>query len=574
MKKRFRLLLIIAFVGIGVWFLLPTVRWYFVVPQQMKDLAAGSREQIRDYGQENARTDIDALVAAATSGSTDPVGSDFAFLVDQARANYRSEGREIPSTWTAEAVLAGFRDEQEAFDLIETHYRDELTELKSLKNRIITLGLDLSGGISVVLEADRDSLSERLGRRPTDEDLDEAIDRAMEILNNRIDQFGVTEPQIRRLEGGRISIEIPGDDDRERVNSFLMGKGSLGLYIVDDEATQTLIELQRTTPGWDPEVHGTDSIPAGVDVLPYVTRDEYGIDEQVRYIAIKSDIETYGLDGNSITEAQTSRDPITQQPVVNFVLNREGAEIFRRLTAANVGKSLAVVMDDKVRFYANISDEIGGGQVQVSGFSQEEADSMALVLRTAALPVDLIVLSQETVGAALGREAIDTGIRSIIVGFALVIVFMVVYYLRAGLIADIALVLNLFFLTAILSVFNLTLTLTSIAGIILTVGMAVDANVIIFERIREESRLGKTAGAAVEAGYQKALWTVLDANITTFIAAIFLSQLGSGPIEGFAVTLAVGIVSSMFTALVVSRLFFDFGTDVLNRQKLSIGWGR
>ncbi len=306
--------------------------------------------------------------------------------------------------------------------------------------------------------------------------------------------------------------------------------------------------------------------------MEYVSRDEYGIDERVNWIVIYEDINEYGLDGSHIQDAQVARDQLTNRPTVNFVLDGEGADRFAALTRDNVGTSLAIVMDDTVRAYARIQEEIPTGQVRITGFTEEEAQNIALVLRTAALPVELDVVNQQVVGASLGETAINVGLQSIAYGFALIILFMVLYYKGAGLVADVALILNLFFIVSILSAFNLTLTLTSIAGIILTVGMAVDANVIIFERIKEEYRLGKGARSAVRAGFQKAFWTIMDANTTTFIAALFLSQLGSGPVQGFAVTLAVGILSSMFTALVVTRLFFEFSTEVLKRTKLSIAW--
>ena len=266
-------------------------------------------------------------------------------------------------------------------------------------------------------------------------------------------------------------------------------------------------------------------------------------------------------------------EPLTNQPTANFVLDSAGAEIFANLTRANNGETMAIVLDERVRTRAVINDPITGGQVQISGFNQEEAQNIATVLRTAALPVELQIVSQRAVGASLGADAVQAGLRSIALGFGLVIIFMLFYYHGAGVIADLALILNLFFIVSILSVFNLTLTLTSIAGVILTVGMAVDANVIIFERIREEYRLGKSPQASVNSGFQKAFWTIMDANVTTFIAALFLSQLGTGPVQGFAITLAVGIVSSMFTALFLSRLIFDFGTEVLRRSRLSLGWG-
>ncbi len=571
MSKRLRLLIILALVAFGVTAILPTIRWYFYVPEDQKLLAQSSRIEIRDWARGQARNALDELRAAAAAEDSLPEA--YQFLTETARDNFEMIDEPVPDQWSAADVLRSFRDQNEAFSVLEEHYRNEVLALKGMKERIVQLGLDLSGGISVALEADRASLAERLGQEPSAAQMSEAIDLAVEIIRNRIDRFGVTEPQIRTSDNNQILIEIPGDNDRERVNSFLLGRGSLNFHIVNDDTTSQLIDLQNRNPGWSPMIDGTpEFVPAGTVVREYVSRDEYGIDERVRWIAIYEDIGQYGLDGAHIQDAQVARDPLTNRPTVNFVLDGRGADIFAGLTRDNVGSSLAIVMDDKVRAYARIQEEIPTGQVRITGFSNEEASNIALVLRTAALPVDLDIASQQVVGATLGERAIEVGLRSVALGFILIIVFMVLYYKGAGFVADIALVLNLFFIVAILSAFNLTLTLTSIAGIILTVGMAVDANVIIFERIKEEYFLGKGARAAVTAGFQKAFWTVMDANITTFIAALFLSQLGSGPIQGFAVTLAVGIVSSMFTALVVTRLFFDFSTQTLKRNKLSIAW--
>jgi preprotein translocase subunit SecD len=575
MNKRFRFLVVLALVGVSIYFIWPTVRWYFFIPDDMKAIAAESREQVRDYSRGAARDALAQLRSIAAADEDAPLPDEYAFVGDLAAENYRFIDERVPDEWTVAAALGAFRSQEEAFTAIEDHYATEIFDLKDLKDRIITLGLDLAGGMSVVVEADEESLAERLGRAPTNEELEEAMDLAVTILTSRIDQFGVTEPQLRRQEGtNRILIEVPGDNDRSRIDSFLQGKGSLAFHIVDDEATAQLIALQDSQPGWDPDVFGVpDFVPAGTIVAPYVIPDSYGILQLVRYIAIYQDITEFGLPGETITEARVGSEPLTNQPTVNFVLDREGSEIFAALTRANVGGSLAIVLDGRVRTYAAINEEIPTGQVQITGFNAEEANNIATVLRTAALPVDLNIVSQSAVGASLGADAVQAGLRSIGLGFALVIVFMLIYYLGAGVIADLALVLNLFFIVSLLSVFNLTLTLTSIAGIILTVGMAVDANVIIFERIKEEYRLGKSPQASVKAGFQKAFWTIMDANITTFIAALFLSQLSSGPVQGFAITLAVGIVSSMFTALFLSRLIFDFGTEVLRRSRLSLGWG-
>jgi preprotein translocase subunit SecD len=570
MSKRFRLIIIVVLLVISGIFLYPTARWYFTVPQEKKNLATSSRIQARDYSNRQAREDLDLLLAMDKDNE---VPEDYGYLIPAAKENYRDEGRPVPGEWTVETLLDGFQGEQEIFAAIESEYFQEITDLKALRDRILELGLDLSGGMNVVLRADRDSLEERIGHQPDDDEMNLAIETAMETLNNRIDQFGVTEPQIRRQGNQNIIIDVPGDTDPDRVNTFLMGKGSLNFHIVDGEATDQLIQLQQETPGWSPEIYGRpDFIPAGTVIRGYYTKDRFGIDQLVRYIAIKEDVQEFGLDGSHITEAEVIRGTLTNRPEVIFTLDNEGSDDFYQLTQAQEGEDLAIVLDEKVKAYATIQNPIPNGRVRITGFSADEAQNIATVLRTAAMPVDLVVESYQSIGATLGEDAIRAGVRAIILGFALVMVFMASYYKGAGFIADLALILNLFFIVSILSVFNLTLTLTSIAGIILTVGMAVDANVIIFERIKEEYRLGKSPRSAISTGFKKAFWTIMDANITTFIAAIFLSQLGSGPIKGFAVTLAVGIISSIFTALFVSRLIFEFFAEVLKRDRLSISW--
>jgi preprotein translocase subunit SecD len=398
--------------------------------------------------------------------------------------------------------------------------------------------------------------------------------QVLEILTNRIDKFGVTEPVIRQQGSDEIAIEIPGPADPSRVQSFLTGKGSLAFHIEDTQATQKLNRYMEQHPSDALNENGQPKdpnlLPAGDVVRGFYKTDAYGLLKLVRYIVIKSEM---GLDGNHITNAQVGTDPITNRPVINFSLDKEGADIFYKLTSANVGQTLSIVLDGKVRAGARISEPIRGN-VQVSGFARAEAQDLAIVLRTGALPVDLEIESEQAVGASLGQDAIRQGLQAITFGFILVVVFMLFYYKGSGVIADMALILNLFIMIAILSVFNLTLTLTSIAGLILTVGMAVDANVIIYERIREEYRLGKSPEASVKAGFRKAFWTIMDSNITTIIAAIFLSQLGTGPVQGFAYTLAVGIVSSLFTALFVSRMVFDFLVEQMRVRKLSIDWRR
>jgi len=572
MSKRARLLIVLLVLVAGGVFLYPTFNWYYMVPQDQKELAAGSKEQIQAYARGRASRDLIELKALVVKDQDSVMPDKFGFLTVEAKDNYKMEKRDFPDTWSIAAVLNSLGSEKSVFNSLENQYRETLLDIKESSSKILQLGLDLSGGMSILLEADIDSLERRLGHTASSDDQNQAIDRAMEILNNRIDKFGVTEPQIRRQGSTQIAIEIPGAADPERVNAFLMGKGSLNFHIVDQEASQMLSAYFNEHPGdvfaEDGSVKRLDFIEAGDVVRGYYTKDEYGIDQLQRYVVVSEEI---GLDGSHIQEATVASHPVTGKPVINFTLDQGGGEIFFKLTTANEGKTLAVLLDDKVKSMAVINEPIRE-RVQMSGFDRTEATNLALVLRTAAMPVDLKINNQQAVGASLGEDSVRQGLQAITLGFILVIAFMLVYYMGAGFVADIALMLNLVFIVAILSAFNLTLTLTSVAGIILTVGMAVDANVIIFERIKEESRLGKSPEASVKAGFRKAFWTIMDANITTFIAALVLSQMASGPIQGFANTLAVGIVSSMFTALFVSRLMFDFTTEKLKIKKLSLGW--
>ena len=352
-----------------------------------------------------------------------------------------------------------------------------------------------------------------------------------------------------------------------------MGKGILNFRLVDDAATSAFNQRYSRDGQLLFDANGNlldaSIIPSDCEVMGLYTKDDYGIDERIGYLVVKKAIV---LEGQHIQSAEVGSDGLTNRPEVDFVLDADGAEIFAKFTGSHTGENLAIVSDNKIKSYARINDAITGGRVAITGFGLEEAQNLQKVLQSASLNVPLSVESQQVVGASLGQEAIRQGIKAIIIGLALIMVFMLVYYKGAGWNAVVAQVLNLYMMFSILSAFNLTLSLSSIAGMILTIGMAVDANVIIFERIKEELALGKSRAAAVSTGFNNAFWAIMDSNITTFIAAIFLSMLGSGTIQGFAVSLAIGVISSVFTALFVSRLMFDFGTDVLKSQKVSIGW--
>jgi len=581
MKKRYRFAIVLAVMAICFVFLWPSVSWHFLTPRDQQARAMQSREQIRSYAMWRAEADFQRLLEQARVGGDVP--DDLSFLVRQARRLNRENRLPNPERWDARATLSAFPSAQNVRTAIEARYRDEVFALRSLQRRAVQLGLDLSGGLSIILQADMDALQERLERPLTDDDRNDAMERALVDLNNRIDQFGLTEPVIRRQGPDQIYVEIPGSADPERINDIIMGRGSLAFHIVDEEATMAFNSFYRMhghAATFD--AHGNlldpSIAPAHVAIRGVFEQDAFGLNVPVywdrdrglrQYVAIQREV---GLDGYHIRSALVERDQFGR-PEVTFILTGEGGDIFWQLTSANVGRPMAIVLDDRVRSQATIQTAIRE-RVRLTGFGMEEANGIAMMLRTAGLPVTLEVASQQSIGASMGEDTIRQGLFALLGGIALVLVFMLVFYRSAGINAVVAQLLNFYIMFSVLSAFSFTLTLPSIAGFILTIGMATDANVIVFERIKEELRLGKSRRAAIEIGFEKAFWAVMDSNVTTFIAALFLAQLGSGPIQGFAVALSVGVFSSVFTALFVSRLIFDFGTDVIRSKKIPITWAK
>ncbi|GHU49989.1 protein translocase subunit SecD [Spirochaetia bacterium] len=552
-------------------FLWPTLRWYFFVPLDRQAQALQTRDQIRDYSSQTAQTDLNEIKQAAATGEALPVR--FSYLVPDAKTRYKGLGWDFPTPYTARDVLEGYSSETAAREVIESYYRDDLFALKDLQKSAIQLGLDLSGGLSIVLQADMDAYAQKLNRTATDADRTTAMDTALQVLNSRIDRFGLTEPVIRRQGNDQIYVEIPGAADPERINGIIMGNGSLTFHIVDSEAAAAFNSYYTTHPDTIPDERGKLSVPVpGVsqDVCIYgvYDKDSYGLDIRRGYTAVKEEV---GLDGNHIRDAMVSRNNLDGKPEVTFMLDDEGAEIFYKLTSANIGKPLAIVLDGRVKSQATIQSAIREA-VRLTGFGLDEANNIALTLKTAALPVELAVVNQQSVGPSMGADTIQQGLYALLGGIVVVLIFMLAFYKASGINAVVAQLFNIYIMLSVLSAFNFTLTLPSIAAFILTIGMAVDANVIIFERMKEEMRLGKTRKAVIDAGFNKAFWAIMDSNITTFIAALFLSQLGTGPIQGFAVSLAIGVFSSVFTALFVSRLMFDFSTDVLHSKRVSVSW--
>jgi len=353
-----------------------------------------------------------------------------------------------------------------------------------------------------------------------------SLDRAIEIVRRRVDEIGTNEPNILKRGNDRILVELPGLDDPGRIKSLLGKTANLTFQFISQNSEESF---------------GTEKLQ---------------FDDGSEEVIVSKRII---LNGDNLIDAKTTVNPETNETVVSFNLNRVGAKKFAKATTTGVGKRLAIILDGKIISAPGVREPIIGGSGQISGnFTFQSATDLALLLRSGALPAPLNIIEERTVGPDLGQDSIDAGILSLIIGFILVVLFMIYKYKIFGLIANFALIINLFLLIGILTLFEATLTLPGIAGIILTVGMAVDANVLIFERIKEEIKNEKNNIIAFDSGYTKSRTTILDANITTLIAAFILFFMGSGPVKGFSVTLAVGILTTLFSVYFIARLFTAF----------------
>jgi len=506
--------------------------------------------------------------------------------------------------------------------------------LMRLEDEAINLGLDLKGGMHLVLEVDMSELREDEAR--------DAVDRAMEIITNRIDQFGVREPTIQRVGQRRIIIELPGLMDEERAKNLIGQTALLEFQLVqsqdlmrdllfridklarglDLEDLRTVSAAAETTAaaapadtavaeaaedttsagemappvasalvhfvpmGGGPEralvkeedIRTLDALLAHEKIasavpedLEFLWKNEFEVGPEGRFKELFLVSEEPELTGGAVSNALPTPDPRDPSHLqVTLELTRKGSAKFTRVTGANVGRQLAIVLDGKVFSAPVIRTRIPGDAVIQGQFTDVEARDLAIVLRAGKLPAPLNILEERTVGPTLGQDSIRKGIRAIILGGIAVVVFMVVYYRACGLVADLALVLNLILILGAMAMLEATLTLPGIAGIVLTVGLAVDANVLIFERIREELKLNKPVRAAIDRGYSRALVTIVDANVTTLITAMVLLYFGTATVKGFAVTLSIGIIASMYTAILVTRMVFDAVTSRYELKSLSM----
>lgn len=381
-----------------------------------------------------------------------------------------------------------------------------------------------------------------------------AISQAVETIRNRLDQFGLAEPNVAKQGSDKILVELPGiktAEDEQRARELIAKAAHLQLMAVDEKRR----DRANTMSPMEASQYGDVILP-----------DARG--EQIKHVLKEIPV----LDGSMLTDAKVGFSDM-QQPVINFTLNSEGAKIFGDFTASNVGNHLAIVLDNRVYSDPVIRERIGGGSGQISGgFSVKEAHDVAIALRSGALLAPVVLLEKRSVGPSLGADSIQASLIALISGFILVVGFMMFYYGMAGVIANIALIVNLFLLIAVMALFGATLTLPGMAGIVLTIGMAVDANVIINERVRELLRTGASIKQAIEHGYENAMSAIVDGNLTTLITSIILYVYGTGPIKGFAVSMSIGILASMLTAILGTHGMYEFLIPRMEKSKNLSFW--
>lgn len=399
---------------------------------------------------------------------------------------------------------------------------------------------------------------------------DNAVDQALETIRNRIDQFGVAEPTIHRQGEEEIVVQLPGVKDPRRAIDLIGRTAQLEFKLVDDESPVAARMPASISPGEEESILSqfAGEIPPDDEILFMKTLNRgTGIVTKSPILLKKQVV----LTGDLLSDARVSLDTQFSEPYVSISFNAEGAKRFEEVTGANIKKRLAIILDNTVYSAPVIQDKISGGSAMITGsFSMEEAKDLSIVLKAGALPAPLKMLQNVTVGPSLGSDSIRAGKIAGIVGTIAVVLFMMIYYRLSGVIADFALLLNIILLFGAMASLNATLTLPGIAGVILAIGIAVDSNVLMFERIREEIRAGKPPRSAVDSGYSKAFSTILDSHITILITAAVLYEFGTGPIKGFAVTLGLGVAINLFTALIGTKSIFDFIISRYKIEKLSI----
>jgi preprotein translocase subunit SecD len=654
----FRVTITLAFLGLCLWSLYPSFQSFYYT-QKMNDMSEEARAEYVDDNREsiqNARSESLKLGLDLLGGMHVTLEVQTAQLIGQLASNRDT---------TFDAALQ---------DAIRQSEENDAPVVNAFVNAMEERDPDMR--LSRYFRSEDDNITRRSENAEVvswlEAQTDEAVTRGMEIVRNRVDRYGVTEPSIQRKDDRQIVVELPGIDDPDRIRELLKGTAQLEFRLMAEPArvqqvtarliqyfepsdsvlaaareaqeatdaanadtagtevadggdvsgtdlsgtdlsgTDTTAGTSLTGPGDSPETAGpinefidamanvtaqgrastsvglaaaSDTarvnsllsqpgakriIPGDIELLwsSQPVGQTQNAEELYRLLGVKRDAE---LTGDVVVDASVEFDQQTNAPSVSMTMNAEGARIWSRITGANVGKQVSIVLDRYVVSHPNINEKIAGGRTSITGLdSRQEAQDIVTVLKSGALPAPVDIVEERTVGPSLGEASIRAGFISVTVGLMLVALFMILYYRTGGVVANIALLLNVILIFGVLAGFNATLTLPGIAGIVLTIGMAVDANVLIFDRIREEQNAGKTLRAAVSSGYDKALSAILDANITTFFVGIILYSFGVGPIQGFAVTLMAGILSSLFTAIIVTRIVFDY---LILDRKMKVSYG-
>ncbi|MCS7230943.1 MAG: protein translocase subunit SecD [Elusimicrobiota bacterium] len=427
----------------------------------------------------------------------------------------------------------------------EERQKKEISKDPILK-KILNLGLDLKGGVFLILEIDKEKI-------PQETNLSDALDRAIEIIRNRVDQYGVAEAIISKQGDQWISVQLPGLKDPQLAKELIGKTALLEFRLVNmDEPYRKIIEKIREI-GIKPKEALTNPqilslVPTGYVLLPGRTDEIYLVKD------------TPEITGAYLTNARVELGASeTGLPYVSLEFNQEGAKIFAKVTELNIEKHLAIVLDNVVQSAPIIRSRIPDGRAIIEGdFTLEEAKFIATVLRAGALPAPVKIIEERTVGPTLGKDSVISGRNALIIGSIVVLIFMIVYYKISGVIANIALMVNIFLVLSALTALKATLSFPGLAGIVLLIGVGVDANILILERIKEEIKNGKTLRVAIDLGYQRALQTIVDSNLTTLITTVFLFGFGTGPIKGFGITMFIGLIANIFTAVFMTKLIYDY----------------
>ncbi|MFB3895765.1 MAG: protein translocase subunit SecD [bacterium] len=544
--EKWKLILILAVIAAAAWFIYPTIRWYSLPKSAQTKLSKSEYDFLNKHKLKLGldlqggvhmllKIDMDKVQEMEVIKEIDQINLDFANARLDAKAVYGG------GTVTNYIQYANKTMQQSVKDILaKAQYLKEDSAVPMKENQI-------------ALKVDTSFIRERSN---------DIMDRARKVIENRVNQLGLSETNVAYQGTDRIVVQLPGEEDPVRASQLIQKQAFLEFKIVADPELVNQI-IDPTTNQLKPGA----IIPEGYE-LKYLRETKEGqITNEPVLLRSKAE-----LTGEHISGASVKFNSMKMgAPYVAMRFDKNGALIFERVTAANVKKRLAIVLDGEVKSAPEIREKIAGGDAMIEGrFTMEEAKDLSIVLKAGALPAPLVVEESRLIGPSLGLDSINKGIFSAILGGILVALFMLIYYRGSGMIANVALTLNLVVLVAALGALNAVLTVPGIAGIVLTIGMAVDANVLIFERIREELRAGKTVRSAIEAGYNRAFSAILDSNVTTIIAAVMLFQFGTGPVRGFAITLSLGLIISMFTAIMVTRVLFDWLTLRRSFTKLSI----